>query len=50
MSRELGDDMIADATSLLYLERINSNFEQIVLTKDDFEKISAIGKNKHRYD
>jgi len=30
-------------------ERINSNFEQIVLTKDDFEKISAIGKNKHRF-
>lgn len=30
-------------------DRIHSNFEQIELTKDEFEKMSALGKNKHRF-
>jgi L-glyceraldehyde reductase len=30
-------------------DRIKSNFEQIELTKDEFETLSAIGKKKHRF-
>ena len=28
-------------------ERIKSNFQQITLSKEDYEKITSIGKNKH---
>jgi hypothetical protein len=38
-----------DTFLFICLERIQSNFEQVELNNDEFEKISAIGKNRHRY-